>query len=97
MALRLLEHEVKDVRSALADLPTVTETRVKDVSVYCYDHDDGDKLCSDSIDVEVEVFDALAIDSNAVLTLMERLGEIYDVARARAIRESLVASSTANR
>lgn len=86
MALRLLEHEVKDVRSVLADLPTAVYT------IWVTGKDEFGE--EHTIDADLASLDVAAVD---VVTLMERLGEIYDVARARAIRESLVASTTANR
>lgn len=86
MALRLLEHEVKDVRAALADLPTLASTR----EVTGEDLDGEEH----TIDVDVAEFDAYSIDQHRIVALMERLGEIYDVARAREIRASMLAGAT---
>jgi hypothetical protein len=88
MALRLLEHEVKDVRSALADLPTLRETATKEIDVYTRDEDGNDVTEQRDVDVEVNTFDAYSVDQHRILALVERIGEVYDVARAREIKAS---------
>jgi hypothetical protein len=86
--LNLLEFEIEDIRRLLADLPT--ETVEKEVITDIEDLDDEGESTKREIcvDVEVETFSPESFDRHSVVALVERIGEIYDLARARAIREA---------
>jgi hypothetical protein len=83
MPLRLTEFEIEDIARLLADIPTKTEYTNKDVSCECIDC--GKK---DYVEVEETHERIDTMNREFIRTVVERIGEIYDVARARALRDA---------
>lgn len=86
--LRLTEFEMEDVRRLLESLPTETVEKEVMTTIDDTDDDGEDTTREICVDVEVETFSPEAFDRNDVASLVERIGEIYDVARARALRDA---------
>lgn len=80
----LTEYELHDVAGLLAGIPTKIETTEKEHVEYCPECENP--MCHVFAVTHEEVD---TMDREFIRSLVARVGEIYDIARARAIRKSV--------
>ena len=85
--LRLSEHEIADVKRLIDGLPTSLETIMAE-------HECGECAKTTDHEAEVTTLDVEFMDRNALADFVAGVGEIYESAMVRSVKETIDAAAS---